>query len=155
MGIIETKSAAGTARLGQQVASFLAGRQSRRGVVLGLVGELGSGKTTFIQGLARGLGIKSRIISPTFVLQRRYRIPSAAGFKNLYHVDIYRLNRPEESVVLGLSEIWSDPKSILVIEWADKIRSPLPLWTHWITFSQSGEKGRKISSNLLTSNSLK
>lgn len=90
--------------------------------IIALIGELGSGKTTFVQGFAKGLGIKEKIISPTFVLIRQHKIPKTK--KVLYHIDLYRLEK-NYSQELGLEEIINDPKNIVVIEWAEKIEKNL------------------------------
>jgi tRNA threonylcarbamoyladenosine biosynthesis protein TsaE len=108
-----TKSAQETQALGEKIANQLKG-----GEVLALFGELGSGKTTFLQGLAKGLGIKERILSPTFIMMRQY--------DNFYHVDLYRIEDERDIEGLGLEEIWSDPQNIVAIEWAEKIKDVLP-----------------------------
>ncbi|MBI3103942.1 tRNA (adenosine(37)-N6)-threonylcarbamoyltransferase complex ATPase subunit type 1 TsaE [Candidatus Daviesbacteria bacterium] len=100
------------------------GRVAHHGNIVALTGELGAGKTTFVQGFAKGLGIKEKIISPTFVLIRQHKIPD--NNKVLFHVDLYRLNNMKDLKQLGLEEIWSDPKNIVLIEWADKIKNLLP-----------------------------
>lgn len=124
--------------MGKKLAADLKG-----GELLALTGELGSGKTTFAQGLAKGLGIKQRIISPTFILMRKYDL----GSKNFYHVDLYRLEDNVEREVrnLGIEEIWDDPKNIIVIEWAEKIKNMLPKNKMWIEFENLGEDKRKIT----------
>ncbi len=92
--------------------------------IFALTGELGAGKTIFVQGFARGLGIKDKIISPTFVLIRQHPIPNTTRI--LYHADLYRLADTKDFKQLGLEEIWSNPNNIILIEWAEKIRSLLP-----------------------------
>jgi tRNA threonylcarbamoyladenosine biosynthesis protein TsaE len=92
--------------------------------ILCLYGQLGSGKTTFTQGFARGLGITSRLLSPTFIIVRRYDIPSSEQF--LYHIDLYRLKNVTEMEELGLDEIFTDLRSYVVIEWAEKLGELLP-----------------------------
>lgn len=89
-----------------------------------LYGNLGSGKTTFTQGFARGLGITNRLLSPTFIIVRRYRIPKTTGF--LYHLDLYRLQSVSEMKDLGIDEIFKDRDSCVVIEWAEKLGSMKP-----------------------------
>jgi len=86
--------------------------------VIALIGELGSGKTTFAQGFAAGLGIKEKIISPTFVLIRQHRIPKTE--KTLYHIDLYRIEKYFSK--LGLKEILENPNNIILIEWAEKLK---------------------------------
>lgn len=93
----------------KQLAATLAERF--KGGTIALIGELGAGKTTFIQGFAKGLGIKDKIISPTFVIIRQH--------KNLYHVDLYRLENFKE---LGLEELLANPNNIVLIEWAEKLK---------------------------------
>jgi tRNA threonylcarbamoyladenosine biosynthesis protein TsaE len=112
-----TKSPAETKRLAIKLAGKI-----KSGRVVALVGDLGAGKTTFVQGLARALGIKQRIISPTFIIARRY------NFKNnyFYHVDLYRTKDADEISGLGLEEMWENKKNIVVIEWPEEILSKLP-----------------------------
>lgn len=106
--------------------------------IFALTGELGAGKTTFAQGFAKGLGIKEKIISPTFVLIRQHKIPSTA--RTLYHIDLYRI---EEITNFGLEEILSDPNNIVFIEWAEKLNS-LPKETIRISIQKGGGNKRKI-----------
>ena len=103
----------------QAVAEALAG-QLRPGDLLLLVGDLGAGKTTFAQGLARGLGVTERVTSPTFTLARTY-----AGRLALHHVDVYRLDRMAEVGDLALGEL-IDSRGVTVIEWGDAILAALP-----------------------------
>ncbi len=91
-----------------------------RGNIFALSGELGAGKTTFVQGFAKGLGIQDKIISPTFVLIRQHQIPNTD--KTLYHIDLYRLENIESLKHLGLDEILSDSNNIVLIEWAEKLK---------------------------------
>jgi tRNA threonylcarbamoyladenosine biosynthesis protein TsaE len=83
--------------------------------------------------LAEGLGIKARIISPTFILMRTYELPDE---RNFYHIDLYRLEKDIESEVenLGIPDIWAKPDNIVAIEWAEKIKDLLPESTQWIKF---------------------
>ncbi len=99
----------------------------RRPLVLALSGELGSGKTTFIQGLASSLGIRAKVQSPTFVLTKWYRLGRRAKpFRHFVHVDAYRLETPAEARRLGLKDMCKDREAIVVIEWAERIRSLIP-----------------------------
>lgn len=102
----------------QKIGAELAKRGAR---IVCLYGELGSGKTTFAQGFAKGLGITSRLLSPTFIIVRRYDIPLSK--KYFYHVDLYRVKSMRD---LGLEEIFTDPHAYTVIEWADKLGELLP-----------------------------
>jgi len=113
------------------------------GEVLALVGDLGAGKTTFVQGFAATLGIK-RIISPTFIIMRSY--DACNKVKTLYHIDLYRLeqNFKEELDNLGITSIWGNPDSVVLIEWADKAKSLLPDNTQFIDFEYLDENKRRI-----------
>lgn len=104
------------------------------GGVIALTGELGAGKTTFTQGFAEGLGIKEKIISPTFVLIRQH--------ENFFHIDLYRL---ENFSHLGLEEIINNPGNIVLIEWAEKAKSLLPKNTVYISLKNLGENKREIT----------
>jgi len=122
-----------------EIARFIGGKL-RKGDILALSGELGSGKTCFTSGLARGLGVdeKYQITSPTFTLINEY----PARFK-LYHFDVYRLNGYSEFEDLGYEEyFYSD--GIVVIEWAEKIVKILPTDTFFISFEYLDENRRKI-----------
>ena len=141
-----TKSPTQTQKLGEKMGRDLAlDRLSSRAFkprfrprTLCLYGDLGSGKTTFIQGLAKGLGIKKRVISPTFVFMKQYK-PS------FYHVDLYRINKVGEAKGLGLEEIFNEPKAIIAIEWAEKIKKILPKKKEDIYFDYVSENQRKIT----------
>lgn len=125
-----------TKNLAQKLAKDLRG-------VLALTGELGVGKTTFVQGFAKRLGIKEKIISPTFVLIRQHKILNSK--KILYHIDLYRLDSAKDFKQLGIEEIWADPENIVLIEWAEKAKKILPKNTTYITFENLGESKRKIT----------
>lgn len=87
----------------------------RGGEILALHGELGSGKTTFVKGLALGLGIRQKIMSPSFLIATSYKLPRYK--KTLYHLDLYRIPNPSHLRELGFADILKDPKNITVIEW--------------------------------------
>jgi tRNA threonylcarbamoyladenosine biosynthesis protein TsaE len=93
----------------------------RPGDVISLGGDLGSGKTTFVQGLAVGLGIPARVTSPSFVLMKEY----LGGRYPLIHMDVYRLERMQDVVDLGYDE-FLDPSHIVVVEWGDMVEPLLP-----------------------------
>lgn len=140
---IFTKSAKETQKFGQEFGNRLKG-----GEILALVGDLGSGKTTFVQGLAKGLGIKGRITSPTFILMREYSVHSAqdTGIRSLYHLDLYRFegNVERELKNLGVEDLWGKRENIVVIEWADKTWDLIPPSAIWITFEGNGEGQRRL-----------
>lgn len=119
---ITTTSPQETARLGQRLGDRVEHKGNAR--IICLYGELGSGKTTFAQGFAKGLGITTRLLSPTFIIVRRYQIHGNSGF--LYHLDLYRMESEKDLSGLGLQEILADSNSVVLVEWAEKLGSLLP-----------------------------
>jgi tRNA threonylcarbamoyladenosine biosynthesis protein TsaE len=111
--------------------------------VLCLRGELGSGKTTFLQGLGKILGVKEKIQSPTFIIMSRFPLKNFS-FKNFFHFDCYRLEDSEEIIKLGFKEIIADPKNIVAIEWPQMIEKFLPQKRIEITLEALEEDKRKI-----------
>ncbi|MBA3723922.1 MAG: tRNA (adenosine(37)-N6)-threonylcarbamoyltransferase complex ATPase subunit type 1 TsaE [Candidatus Levybacteria bacterium] len=124
---IITESFEQTQKLGSELAQSLNG-----GEVLALHGDLGSGKTTFMQGFAKGLGIKRNIISPTFIIMRTYVMQGeeergkGKAIQNLYHVDLYRIENERDVEGLGLFELLGEKENIVAIEWPEKIENLLP-----------------------------
>jgi tRNA threonylcarbamoyladenosine biosynthesis protein TsaE len=113
-----------------------------------LEGELGAGKTTFVQALARSLGVKERVTSPTFVIQKTYALPSSQtkhGFKRLVHIDAYRLNSLDDLRMLGWGECVADPHALILLEWPERVRE---VYSHAgrfvVSFFHSGEYEREI-----------
>lgn len=106
-----SNSPAETEALGEQW-----GREAESGLVLGLSGDLGAGKTQLVKGVARGLGITERVHSPTFALINVY----SSGRLPLFHIDLYRLDTPDQIVGAGLEE-YLRPNGVTVIEWAERI----------------------------------
>ncbi len=104
-------SPAETEALGEQF-----GRRAQSGLVIALSGELGAGKTQFVKGLARGLGVSSRVHSPTFTLVNEY----TGGRLRLYHLDLYRLETRAQILSAGIEE-YLQPAGVSVIEWAERI----------------------------------
>ncbi|MGH7246290.1 MAG: tRNA (adenosine(37)-N6)-threonylcarbamoyltransferase complex ATPase subunit type 1 TsaE [Candidatus Levyibacteriota bacterium] len=115
---VTTKSFEETQELGILLAKELQG-----GDVVTLSGDLGSGKTTLTQGIAKGLGIKKRISSPTFIIMRTYKLPekNLTGASFFYHVDLYRVATENDIEGLGLLELLGNKDAIVVIEWPEKI----------------------------------
>ncbi|MCX6723461.1 MAG: tRNA (adenosine(37)-N6)-threonylcarbamoyltransferase complex ATPase subunit type 1 TsaE [Candidatus Staskawiczbacteria bacterium] len=109
---------------------------NNKSIVLALHGNLGGGKTTFLQGFAKGLGIKEKILSPTYVVMKRYG--------NFYHFDCYRLKDEKDILELGWKAILSNPKNIVVIEWPERIKKVLPKNAIKITFTAIGDSEREI-----------
>jgi tRNA threonylcarbamoyladenosine biosynthesis protein TsaE len=110
---VDTRSAEETRGIGGKIGSLLV-----CGDVVLLGGELGAGKTTFTQGVARAIGIKEPVTSPTFTLIRTYE--NRPGQLKLLHADVYRLEHVQEIIDLGLPELLEDESAAAVIEWGDK-----------------------------------
>ncbi len=134
--IITTDSLRETQDFARDFAKNLKG-----GDVLCLYGNLGSGKTSFVQGLAKGLGITRRIISPTFIIARRYEM----GDLNLYHIDLYRTQTLQDLRSIGMDEILEDDKNIVAIEWAEKLLDLIPKKRVDLKFEYIDENTRKIT----------
>ena len=113
-------------------------------VVVGLHGDLGSGKTSFVQGIAKAFDVKDNIISPTFVIQKRYEMKDHPQFKNMIHIDAYRLEKPDEILPLGWHNIKTDKKNIIFIEWPEKIGEHMPKDHKKILFEFIDKEERKI-----------
>ena len=111
----------------QEIARLILDRLVK-GTVLALHGELGSGKTCFVQGLAKAMGICQSVTSPSFTVIKEY-----SGHINLYHIDLYRVHGMEQVMSLGLDD-YLEPDGITVIEWAERADSLLPENTIHLTF---------------------
>jgi len=129
-----TTSAEDTARAGERLAATLGPAD-----VVALTGELGAGKTCFVQGLTRGLGVRTRATSPTFVLVNEYR-----GRVPVHHVDAYRTLRAAELVDLGLLELF-DGDGVTVVEWADRAAALLPERAIHVHIDGVGDEPRTIT----------
>lgn len=138
-------ASSGTAEETQKLASALV-RRGRKENVFALYGNLGSGKTTFTQGLARALCITETVNSPSFTLIKEYQIPApfqGTPWRRLYHADLYRLE-PHQTSGLGLLEIMADPENLVVIEWAERWPEKWPENSIQLFFELVSETGRKI-----------
>lgn len=132
-----------TFNFAKKIASRLKG-----GEIIGLVGELGAGKTIFAKGVAAGLGIKKNITSPTFVVMKIYNIPaSKIGIKSLAHIDAYRLKKPKDLVAIGALEYLGRPDIVAIIEWAEKIKKALPKKIIYVNINNKGNNKRILTIN--------
>jgi len=129
-------------------ANILTHANRRKGaVVIGLVGDLGAGKTTFVQGFGKAFGVKQRMVSPTFLIFRSYKLQvTSYKFARLYHVDLYRIHSPRELETLNFRHILRDPKNIVLIEWADRIKKTLPKGTIWVTLGHRRKEHERFAS---------
>ena len=130
----------------------LSNDSSDKAVVVGLCGPLGSGKTVFVQAVAKALGIKKYVTSPTFVLMKIYEVDSKtkvrpSTWKWLVHIDAYRLEKPEEVGALDFESIVSDQHNLVLIEWADNIEKALPANWKRIDFETISENERGITTS--------
>ncbi len=130
--VLESASPDDTRAIGERL-----GRALRTGDVVLLSGELGAGKTLFVQGLARGLGFDGPVSSKSFVLMGEY-----AGREKLYHADLYRLDEPEQVQDLGLDEMTSD--GVLAVEWPERAGDFLPEEHLRLHFEVTGEETRRL-----------
>lgn len=142
-----TKGPKETKRLGERLAHKVLEEPSAKAIVLSLVGNLGGGKTTFLQGFAQGLRVKENVLSPTFTIMKKYKINKRGSRKNFYHFDCYRV-KGKEILNLGFKDILTQPQNIIAIEWADKIKKIIPRGSLILKFDFIDEKTRKISINL-------
>lgn len=123
------------------VAELVPGARAK---VVALSGDLGAGKTTFVQGIAHALGIEERVTSPTFVIMRLYEL-SGQKFVRLVHMDAYRLKGKEHLRVLGWDALCADPGNLICIEWPEKIDDAMPVDAVGIRFRYSGGDEREIT----------
>jgi tRNA threonylcarbamoyladenosine biosynthesis protein TsaE len=128
---------AALARFGREFARTL---RPPPPVAVGIAGELGTGKTTLVRAIAGGLGVTEPVTSPTFALVHRYAGASAT----VYHVDGYRLRRPAEAADLGLDDVLTEPDSVLLIEWPEKLGEWLPDLAHRITLSYTDDANIRL-----------
>lgn len=163
-----TKSKSQTQKLAKKLAKKILRPvpYALRAKVIALSGNLGSGKTTFTQGFIKALGVKHQITSPTFVIFRKYhispksKVQSPKKFKNkkntipltlypkpclnVYHFDLYRINKPKEVLNLGFKKIINNPENIVLIEWPELIKKQLPKNTIWVKFEHGINKKERI-----------
>jgi len=141
---IITNSEKQTFNLAKKFAKKLKG-----GEVIGLIGNLGAGKTIFAKGLAIGLGIKQTVNSPTFVLMKIYPVRHpTSDIRHLIHIDAYRIKSGQDITAIGAEEYFNRSDVITIIEWADKIKQILPKKTRYINIKNKGGDKRLINFKL-------
>ena len=147
-----------TQKLGENLAKDILKLPPRKSaLVLGLYGNLGGGKTTFLQGFSKGLGIKEKILSPTFVILKHFKIITKStnyndpkgtpttNYTDFYHIDCYRLKDSKDILELDFKNIITDPKNIVALEWPEKIKEVLPDDMIKMTFKFIDDKKREIN----------
>ena len=118
-------------------------KQKDNATVVALSGDLGAGKTTLSQAIARELGVKENVVSPTFVIMKIYEL-EGQNWKHLIHIDAYRLESSQELLKLGWNEIIADPQNLVLIEWPEKVGDIIPEDSHRVTLAHKGEDIRSI-----------
>lgn len=143
------KSPEGMSRVARALLLRATHAKEAHAYVVGLSGELGAGKTTFTKRVARELGIKRNIVSPTFILERDYKIPRShplsARFSRLIHVDAYRLTEHDALFSAHLRDIMEDPHNLILIEWPERIKAFLPKGTLRVLFAHKDENTRIVT----------
>ncbi len=140
---IISKSLKETEKIAQEFAEKEFVKNESSAVIVGLYGDLGSGKTAFTQAVAKRLGVKETVTSPTFVIEKIYKLDNK-NFDHLIHIDAYRLTSGGELLHLGWEEIAKNPKNIIFIEWPERVAEILPDDIRKIYFTFVDEKTRVI-----------
>jgi len=111
--------------------------------VIALYGDLGSGKTSFVQSVAKALGVETTVTSPTFVIEKIYKL-ARKKFSHIIHIDCYRIEDSKEIKLLDWDDKLADPKNLIFIEWAERVENILPAGTVKLYFEFINENKRKI-----------
>ncbi len=141
---IITKNVKETQLFAKSVAREIIKKNKLKAIIIALKGDLGSGKTIFAQGFAKELKIIEPVLSPTFIIFKKFQF-QLNNFDHLYHFDLYRIKDSEELGVLEFQGIINNPKNIVLIEWAEKIKNILPPETIFIDIQSINNETRKIS----------
>lgn len=140
---ISTQSAEETCNLGEKIGNYLKKQPNvNTACILLLQGELGSGKTTFMQGVAKGLGIPHRLVSPTYILVKEYEI-NEGNYQKLYHIDLYRLTKMRETDMMQFADIFANSNAICAVEWPERLDTKLASAVN-VQFFVAGENSRRI-----------
>ena len=133
-----------TKNLGQEIAKEILKRKDKSAFIVFLDGDLGTGKTTLVKEIIFALGIKEKVKSPTFTIIEPYELND----KNIYHIDLYRINDPTELEIIGLREYLNESEAIIFIEWPEKSFGFLKKFDLKISLKHSSEKERKCKIEL-------
>lgn len=142
-----TESAEDTKALAGELAEGLFDRMenAEHSQLICLWGDLGAGKTTFAQGLAKAMGVRGVVNSPTFLIMKKYDLSGMWKGYNLFHFDCYRVRDVQEIIDLGWEEILSDPKNIVLVEWPLKIAEIIPAYKTDVEVLSLDEDRREIA----------
>ena len=133
-----------TKNLGQEIAKEILKRKDKSAFIVFLAGDLGTGKTTLVKEIIFALGIKEKVKSPTFTIIEPYELND----KNIYHIDLYRINDPSELEIIGLREYLNESEAIIFLEWPEKSFGFLKEFDLKISLKHSSEKERKCKIEL-------
>jgi len=143
--IFKSESAKKTRKIAASLAlETIDSKPLKHARIFALEGELGAGKTTFVQGFVKALRIKQKIASPTFVLIKNYPLHTTA-YKLLYHIDAFRLRDWHGLASLGIRDVFADPQNLVLIEWAERVKLVLPKKRVWIHIDHMYKNDRKIT----------
>jgi tRNA threonylcarbamoyladenosine biosynthesis protein TsaE len=150
--ILETRKGSDFSRVAVALRNIIEDFKSDSATIVALWGDLGAGKTTLSQYLAKTFGVEDEVVSPTFVIMKIYplensetgvRNDEAGKFQRLIHIDAYRFENPEEAATIRLHELVADPKNIILIEWPELLGDGLPDRRIDVKIEHDGE-GRKV-----------
>lgn len=145
MPIIQTRSVADLEDVARALEKLIKSKHTDKATVVTLSGELGAGKTTLTQELAKAFGVMETVNSPTYVVMKRYDLPeSALPYRTLLHIDAYRIEDIDEMRVLGFAELLQQKDTIMCIEWPEKIAALIPEYAITVSIDIS-QPGRRIT----------
>lgn len=127
----------------EAISLFFKSNKKEGAMVVALSGDLGAGKTAFTQSVGRILGIKEKIISPTFVIMKHYKTKNS-NFKKLVHIDAYRLENGKELEKLRFTELLGDPANLILIEWPEMVKEIMPKKHRKISIKHLDEDSREF-----------
>lgn len=145
---MKTERLESTEQMADFAAALLEGllpREDGRATVLALTGDLGAGKTAFVKALAKHVGVGEDVTSPTFVIMKTYPITSGSDFKQLVHIDAYRMKDGHELSVLGWDTLLADPGNLIAIEWPELVADVMPDDAITLAFAHVDETTRDIT----------
>lgn len=145
---VVSKSPLETKKIAAKLAAdVLKRRPGAQAFIIALKGELGAGKTTFVQGFVGSLGVREKIKSPTFLLVKNYKLTNSR-FTDIYHVDCYRVENWKDLEPLEIKHILHDPNAIILIEWPERVSQILPRVQVKVSLEHVSKKERRITLNI-------
>ena len=145
-----TRSPEETKALAGRVVRMLASRPGIRATstIVALQGNLGAGKTVFVKGVAQALGVSDEVTSPTFVIEKLYRLPEGSAWKHLVHIDAYRLEGEDELKTIGWHDLATDPGNLIMLEWPEQVGLGVPERAAWVELEHTDEHTRTIKTSI-------